>query len=72
MNNILFLFSYIYLGDIMKKLFFFIFLFPIVIKGYATSAHSVVLMDTDSKRVIYAYNENDSQSVASISKIMTI
>ena len=55
----------------MKKLFFLILLFPIFVNAYATSAHSVVLMDTDSKRLIYSSNKDDIQSVASISKIMT-
>lgn len=71
MNNILFLFSYIYLGELMRKLLLLILIFPFFVKAYATSAHSVVLMDIDSKRIIYSSNKDDIRSVASISKIMT-
>ena len=55
----------------MKKLLLLLILIPFSVKAYSTNAHSVVLMDTDSKRVIYASNQNDIRSVASISKIMT-
>ena len=55
----------------MKKIILVLLLIPISIKAYATSAHSVVLMDTDSRNVIYASNKDDIRSVASISKIMT-
>jgi len=63
--------SYIYLGEDMKKILLFLVLLPISVRAYATSAHSVVLMDMDSNRIIYASNKDDIRSVASISKIMT-
>ena len=69
--NILFFSSYIYLGETMKKLLVLLFLIPLVAKCYTTSAHSVVLMDSDSKRILYESNKDDIRSVASISKIMT-
>lgn len=66
-------FSYIFIGDRMKKLvILLIFIFiPVHIKAYSSSALSTILMDTDNKRIIYASNEHHIQSVASISKIMT-
>ena len=36
-----------------------------------TSAQSAILMDMDSKRILYAKNIHEVRSVASISKIMT-
>lgn len=55
----------------MKKLvlIFIIFLFPINV--YSLSASSVTVMDMDTKRVLYSYNQNDVRLIASISKIMT-
>lgn len=55
----------------MKKLvlIFIIFLFPI--RVYSLSASSVTVMDMDTKRVLYSYNQNDVRLIASISKIMT-
>lgn len=44
---------------------------PLNINAYSTNAKAVVLMDMDSKRVIYSKNPHYTQSVASISKIMT-
>ncbi|MEG2311390.1 MAG: D-alanyl-D-alanine carboxypeptidase family protein, partial [Bacilli bacterium] len=58
----------------MKKIIFifiFILLIPSTILGLETNAESAILMDTDNKRIIYAKNINNVQSVASISKIMT-
>ena len=55
----------------MKKLIIILLLIPCLVKAYGTSAHSAVLMDIDSKRVIYSQNKDDVRSVASISKIMT-
>ena len=55
----------------MKKivlLFLFIFC-PINVLGL--SASSVTVMDMDTKRVLYSYNQNDVRLIASISKIMT-
>lgn len=47
------------------------FLIPINVVGITTSATSVVLMDMDSKRVLYGKDIHNVRSVASISKIMT-
>lgn len=56
----------------MKKLFLIlILLIPISVKAFDTNAKSAILMDMDSKRVLYAKDVNYTQSVASISKIMT-
>lgn len=44
---------------------------PLNIKAYDTSATSAILMDIDSKRIIYAKNIHAKRSIASISKIMT-
>ena len=46
-----------------------VFLFPI--KVSALSASSVTVMDMDTKRVLYSYNQNEKKLIASISKIMT-
>lgn len=55
----------------MKKMLFLLLLLPINIKAISTSAESAILMDMDSKRILYAENINEVRSVASISKIMT-
>lgn len=56
----------------MKKIILIILLIiPINIKALETSATSAILMDTDSKRILYSKNIHDVRSVASISKIMT-
>lgn len=58
----------------MKKVIFLtiILLIPVVnVHAFSSSAKGTVLMDTDSKRVLYAENAHYTQSVASISKIMT-
>ena len=55
----------------MKKILLIFLIMPFIAKAYATSAHSVVLMDTDSGNIIYSVNKDDIRSVASISKIMT-
>jgi len=44
-------------------------MFPISVKGI--SAKSVTVMDMDTKRVLYSYNQNESRLIASISNIMT-
>ena len=46
-------------------------LFPGFIFAVNTSASKAILMDMDTKRIIYAKNIHEKQSVASISKIMT-
>ena len=59
----------------MKKIIllmlFILFLIPSNVKGINTSAESAILMDMDSKRIIYSKNIHEQRSVASISKIMT-
>ncbi|MBR3199261.1 MAG: D-alanyl-D-alanine carboxypeptidase [Bacilli bacterium] len=55
----------------MKKVLFLLLLFPFSVKAFNTSARSVILMDMDSKRILYGKDMNYVQSVASISKIMT-
>ena len=42
-----------------------------MVNAYSSSATSTTLIDTASNRTIYANNENEIRSVASISKIMT-
>ncbi len=56
----------------MKKIFLLIILLiPFSIKGLDLSARSAILMDTDSRRILYEKNIHEVRSVASISKIMT-
>ena len=57
----------------MKKiiLFLILLLIPINVLGYSSSATSAILMDQDSKRIIYSNNIHNVRSIASISKIMT-
>ena len=55
----------------MKKILLLLLLIPFNIKAIDTSARSAILMDADSKRILYAKNINEVRSVASISKIMT-
>jgi len=66
-------FSYIFIGDNMKKLIILILVIfiPFKINAYGSSATSTILMDTDNNRIIYSSNANNIRSVASISKIMT-
>jgi len=54
----------------MKKIILFIILlFPLNV--FSLSASSVTVMDMDTNRVLYSYNQNDKRLIASISKIMT-
>ncbi len=57
----------------MKKLIIFAFLIfiPIDVWALTTNARSAILMDMDTKRILYSKNINEQRSVASISKIMT-
>ena len=56
----------------MKKLFIFILIvIPFNVRAFETSAKSAILMDMDSLRILYGKDINYTQSVASISKIMT-
>lgn len=68
-------FSYITLGDIVKKLCLLILMFLIfytpLVNAFDSSATSTILMDMDSQKIIYAKNIHNVRSVASISKIMT-
>ncbi len=58
----------------MKKWLFSMFVFlmiPYQVLAIDTSARNAILMDMDSKRILYAKNIHETKSVASISKIMT-
>lgn len=59
----------------MKKIFLFIIIFGLFfitkVKAFDSSASSAILMDLDSKRIMYAKDIHKVRSVASISKIMT-
>ena len=56
----------------MKKLLIgLIIIFPLSVKAFDSSAKSVILMDMDSHRILYGKDIHYTQSVASISKIMT-
>lgn len=57
----------------MKKmvLLFVILIIPIKVFSLNVTATSSILMDMDSKRILYASNIHDVRSVASISKVMT-
>ena len=56
----------------MKKILFIILvIIPIKVCAIDTSASSAIMMDTDTKRILYSKNINEQRSVASISKIMT-
>lgn len=55
----------------MKNVFIFVVLLLFPLNCYAHSASSVTVMDMDTKRVLYSYNQNDIRLIASISKIMT-
>lgn len=59
----------------MKKYLLFVLCLLIVIpsniRAIETSATSAILMDIDSKRILYAKDIHNTRSVASISKIMT-
>lgn len=46
-------------------------IFPCRVFAISTSATSAVLMDVDSRRVLYARNENEKMLIASTTKIMT-
>ena len=56
----------------MKKILLFILLiFPLSVKAYTPTASSYTVMDMDTKRVLYSYNQHEARLIASISKIMT-
>ena len=56
----------------MKKFLILLLLFfPLTTKAFETSAKAGILMDMDSHRILYSKNIHYTQSVASISKIMT-
>lgn len=57
---------------IKKYLFFLAFLLlPMQVFAISDSSYSSIVMDTNSKRILYQNNSNEIRSVASISKIMT-
>lgn len=59
----------------MKKIILLIvgifIIFPSMVKAIDTSATSAILIDVDSKRILYSKDIHNVRSVASISKIMT-
>lgn len=57
----------------MKKIIILLLitLIPLNVNAIKETAESAILMDMDSKRILYAKNINDVRSVASISKVMT-
>ncbi len=56
----------------MKKIIILLlFIIPVNIKAYDTSATSAILMEQKTNRIIYAKNIHNKRSIASISKIMT-
>lgn len=57
----------------MKKIIIIILLsiFPLEVYGIDISARSAIMLDMDTKRILYSKNINEQRSVASISKIMT-
>ena len=66
-------FVYTFLGDNVKKVLLFLILLclPFSVQAFSSNAKAVVLMDMDSKRVLYSENPHYTQSVASISKVIT-
>ena len=54
----------------MKKIIIFLILF-LPFNVYGLSASSVTVMDMDTNRVLYSYNESTPRLIASITKIMT-
>ncbi len=56
----------------MKKIMLFlILLMPINVSAFGSNAKGAILMDMDSGRILYSKSAHYTQSVASISKIMT-
>lgn len=66
-------FSYIILGDDMKKCMFFLCLFLSInhVQAVDFQGKSYIVMESTHQNVLEGYRINDVQSVASISKIMT-
>lgn len=54
-----------------KIIFFLMLLLPMNVLAFGSSAKGAILMDMDSGRILYGKDIDYSQSVASISKIMT-
>lgn len=52
-------------------LLFFLFFFPLQCNAYTDTAHSSIVMDVDSGRILYQKNSHDVRLIASITKIMT-
>lgn len=69
-RNILFFYSYIYLGDILKKIMF-VLLLLIPFRINAIGASSYIVMDQDTGRVLESSNMEKKSLIASITKIMT-
>lgn len=59
----------------MKKYMCFLFiilLLPISVNAKMDTATSSIVMDMDSKRILYSKNKDEKRLIASITKIMTI
>lgn len=54
-----------------KLLFILLIIIPYKVSAISTSARSSIMMDMDTKKILYSNNINEQRSVASISKIMT-
>lgn len=55
----------------MKKILLILLFIPLTVQAFESSATSTILMDQDTKRILYASNIHEVRSIASISKIMT-
>ena len=55
----------------MKKLLILLIIVLFPLSTNALSASSVTVMDMDTKRVLYSYNQNEVRLIASITNIMT-
>ena len=61
--------------SILKKYMCFLFiilLLPISVNAKMDTATSSIVMDMDSKRILYSKNKDEKRLIASITKIMTI
>ena len=69
------LFSYIYLGDSMKKILVLLMILtlsiPYTVKANTSSASSYILMDDTTSRVLVGKDIHSKRLIASITKIMT-
>ena len=68
-------FSYIFIGDYLKKFLIYLLLIIILtpknITAISDSGESTIVMDIDSGRILYQKNSNSEMLIASTTKIMT-